>query len=224
MPLDKWRFDAILFDFDGTLANTRDDVWDALQVAATRVGGSLPNGVLANPVNLALPMAELFSKIVPSLPISLLPAFEAETTRYYREESVLPKTRFYPGMQGLLGHINAAQLPCYIVSVKEDGALRRVLALKDWNGYFNGHYSPDSLGGGTLTKTQLLQHLLQALHAEKPVYIGDSYTDILAARANNIASIGVTYGDGNTQELLCAKPDYVAHDVTELTAILCDTL
>ena len=52
------------------------------------------------------------------------------------------------------------------------------------------------------------------------VMVGDHALDILGAKANNIASIAVTYGFGNNEELRGAKPDHTANSVTELRNLL----
>ena len=35
------KYKVILWDFDGTLANTGADVWDSLEYAAGKLGGSM---------------------------------------------------------------------------------------------------------------------------------------------------------------------------------------
>lgn len=220
MPLTSWRFDAILFDFDGTLADTREDVWAALDFAARQVGGGLPAFVRANPANLALPMRQLFAGLQPRPDESQFEIFTRQTARHYRSISTLPHTQLYPGIQALLQSLGQSGVPCYIVSLKEHSALARILALKGWGQYFTGHYSPDSFTGKVYTKSQLIGRLLGRINASAPVYVGDSATDVLAARENNIPCIGVTYGDGNTRELLATQPNYIAHAATELPLLM----
>ena len=216
----RWRFDTILFDFDGTLADTQEDVWDALDNAAAEIGSKLPGEMRGNPANLAFSMKELFEMLEPPPAPEQLDAFKRETRRYYRIISDLPKTQLYPGIEKLLQRLNKAEIPCYIVSLKEHGALLRTLDLKGWHHYFSGHFSPDSFFKKSMTKSQLLAWLLSELHTKAPVYIGDSYTDVLAARENGIPCIGVTYGDGNTKKLLAAQPEYVVNEAVELEGIL----
>lgn len=219
-PLAKWKYDAVLFDFDGTLADTREDVWDALAHAAGALGSSLPVKVRQNAVNLGLPMHTLLQMLQPAPNVERLQDFEAETARYYRRTSRLPHTRLYPGIKQLLEVLRRDGIPCYIVSLKEHKALQRVLELKGWGMYFAGHYSPDSLQGQRRSKSQVLAGLLPTLGAQRPVYIGDSYSDVIAARENNVPCIGVTYGDGDTRELLAAQPYAVVESALQLEDVL----
>ena len=52
------------------------------------------------------------------------------------------------------------------------------------------------------------------------VMVGDHALDILGAKANGMASIAVTYGFGDDEELQDAQPDHVADSVTELRNLL----
>jgi phosphoglycolate phosphatase len=50
--------------------------------------------------------------------------------------------------------------------------------------------------------------------------IGDKEHDIVGAKANDIASIGVTYGAGSREEIIGAGPTYIVHSVKELERLL----
>ncbi|MYD35559.1 MAG: HAD hydrolase-like protein [Dehalococcoidia bacterium] len=52
------------------------------------------------------------------------------------------------------------------------------------------------------------------------VMVGDHALDIHGAKANNIASIAVTYGFGNNEELKQSHPDHTANSVMELRNLL----
>ena len=52
------------------------------------------------------------------------------------------------------------------------------------------------------------------------VMIGDREHDILGARSNRIASIGVTYGAGTPAELGEAGADHIVNSVAELRTLL----
>jgi phosphoglycolate phosphatase len=50
--------------------------------------------------------------------------------------------------------------------------------------------------------------------------IGDREHDIIGAKKNNIASIGVLFGYGSRKELEEANADYIVNDFEEIKAIL----
>lgn len=48
------RYSAVLFDFDGTLADTAKDVWDSVRYGFKKNGLSIPDNYAADDRNLAL--------------------------------------------------------------------------------------------------------------------------------------------------------------------------
>lgn len=215
------RYDAVLFDFDGTIACTAPDVWGSVTYAAAQLGGEIPLNVRENPANLMLPMETIFAEIQPKISMQKYDEFCALVTHHYRQISQHPKTSLYPGIMPLLEQLQQEKIPCYIVTMKEKEALERVLALKGWRSYFAKCYSPDSFAGQTKQKAELIAYLLQQLPADtKAVYIGDSYTDVQAARCCGIPCIGVCYGDGDVAKLLDEQPDYIAQTADQIIRFL----
>jgi phosphoglycolate phosphatase-like HAD superfamily hydrolase len=51
--------------------------------------------------------------------------------------------------------------------------------------------------------------------------IGDGDTDIDAGKGAGVITCGVTYGMGNKDDLITAKPDYLIEDLSQLTAYFC---
>ena len=72
-------------------------------------------------------------------------------------------------------------------------------------------------GGDGVNKTQQLERLVsQGLDAGSSIMIGDRHFDILAARANGIRSVGVTWGFADENEFSDAAPDYIVDSPAEL--------
>ena len=82
------------------------------------------------------------------------------------------------------------------------------------------------IGGDTLPEKKPhpapLHHALAKLNvnAEQCFMIGDSKNDILAAKAANIASIGLTYGYNYGESLADNNPDWCFDTFNELTQAL----
>ena len=151
------KYKVILWDFDGTLANTGADVWDSLEYAAGKLGGSLEEARVCGVRN-------------------------------------------------------------YIITLKPEEALLRILKKKGWTDLFEGCFSPDSFGEVIRSKAQVIEDVMASgqMERESVVYIGDTYSDVTAAHENHIHCIGVTYGDGDTNKLLETGPDELAANGEEL--------
>ncbi len=216
---DSLKYNAAIFDFDGTLANTAADVWKSVEYAAEKLGGHMDQDFMKDESKLGLPLPEIFRAVIPAMPEQLFKQFRDEIRRHYRTENAYAQTCLYPGIEALLLRLGRKKIPCYIVSAKPLMALERILVLKHWDGYFKAWYSQDMDNGNLVAKGELLQRLLSSeLTGLHPVYIGDTYTDAIAAREVGLDIIAAAYGDGNVERLLSENPTYVVYSATELEA------
>ena len=79
------------------------------------------------------------------------------------------------------------------------------------------------IDGTRTTKSEIIKYALdniEDLNLEESVMVGDRHYDIEGAKANNLQTIGVTYGFGSEEELKDAGATYIAHDMKELHDIL----
>ncbi len=211
------NYTAAIFDFDGTLANTAEDVWRSVAHAAEMLGGTMDPHFMENPSHLGLAPQELFRAVRPSLPAELKEVFQTEISRHYREQNTFPSTVLYPGITPLLERMKQEGIPRFIVSAKPLAALERILFQKGWEGFFSGWYSQEPEQGVRMTKSQLIVSLLNGpLSGHCSLYIGDTWTDVTAARESSIHCAGVLYGDGDTKLLLAAEPEHLVREASEL--------
>ena len=116
-----------------------------------------------------------------------------------------------------------------IATTKDDVFAREIALNADFLPYLQAVIGSDP-EGTMLRKLELIAAALVALGVPTPispnpdspriVMVGDHALDILGAKANNIASIAVTYGFGDDDELKQAEPDHMAVSVTELRQLL----
>lgn len=223
----------VLWDFDGTLADTGADVWASLAYAAGRCGGKLPEGFVCDDANLGMPMAEIFRRVEPFPGPGAFDRFDEDVRVHYRMINDYPRTRLYPGVLGLLGRLRRERIRSAIVTNKPRQALERLLEAKGWSSLFDGWITPDwpvsrldglayggcAGGSGTGTdgmdKTAMIARMIARFAATPAecVYVGDTWSDVDAAHANGVSCIAVTYGDGDTEALLARSPEHCVGDV-----------
>ena len=92
------KADAVIFDFDGVIADTREDVWDSVEYAANAVGGAVDKEFMEDTSHVALPEEELFRHINPLPPGHLFDVFCSHIKTHYRTMNQFHKTRMYPGL------------------------------------------------------------------------------------------------------------------------------
>lgn len=215
------NYRAILFDFDGTLADSREDVWLSLEYGAKQAGGMLSPTFRADSANLAYTEQEIFAFLRPSLPPERMETFCAAVRHHYRTINTFPNTRMYPGMLQLLEHCQKYALPCHIVTNKPAQPMKKILREKGWSALFETVLSPDSLPGEPRPKAELIRYLLnEGLGHRDAIYVGDTGSDVIACRENEIDCIGVLYGDGDPMELRAQNPAYLANTVDDVSRIL----
>lgn len=212
----------VLWDFDGTLANTCDDVWGSLRYAADRIGRSFSPGFEDDSGHLALPISEIVSALEPPVPLCEIASFERDVRVHYRSISTHPHTRLYTGVAELLGLLARRGVKSFIVTNKPREALERLLSLKGWTTLFDGWVASDMGKDGDYSKDQMIRIALaqSGVNGNRAVMVGDSWGDVRGAHSAGVACIGVTYGDGDKSLLLAERPDFIAGDVAQVAAIL----
>ena len=193
------------FDLDGTLARTGEDIVVAWKGALTALGRDLTNfdKVFKIGPTLEKIVYELYDDATPQLVEELMEKFKP-----LYDESGFPNTVPYPGVPELLAAIRAAGGKSYIVTNKRHHATQLIAKKFGWDRLMDGVWSYDSFGTKH-TKPELLAKLLADLKvdAADAVMVGDTKGDVDAGKANGIATIGVTYGYGTSEEVSSA--DYV---------------
>ena len=87
--------------------------------------------------------------------------------------------------------------------------------------YFKRVYGSE-LNGDLVDKTELISHIIsnEGLDNKTAVMIGDRRHDIIGAKNNGLACIGVTYGYGTREELLDSGADRLAASPSDILNIL----
>ncbi|PLS25445.1 HAD family hydrolase [Bifidobacterium imperatoris] len=216
----------VLWDFDGTLADTSHDVWASLVYAAQRSGGVMEDSYMRDDANLADSMAEIIQHVHPYPGDAYLETFDEDVRVHYRTINDFSHTEFYPGIRLILDELLEQGIRNAIVTNKPERALTRVLGNKGWTDLFDDWICPDSTSGNETNKTDMIAQMLtkHGITPRQCLYVGDTFSDVEAARDNGVASIAVAYGDGDEMALLNSGPVYVARDVTQLHDIINDVV
>lgn len=196
-----YPYDAAVFDLDGTLLNTLDDLADSTNYALSCYG--YPRRTLEEVRRfVGNGVAKLIARAVPD------GTGEEETARclaVFRAHyltNMRNKTGPYPGILSLLDRLNEAGIPVAVVSNKFDDAVKSLC-----HHYF-GDRVPVAIGeSATVRKKPAPDSALAALDAlhisaDRAVYIGDSDVDIQTAKAAGMDCISVTWGFRDAHFLL----------------------
>ena len=205
----------ICFDWDGTLADSMNlCVAEIRQALITMHLPDLPDDVLRQ-CN-----GPTFEQSLDILHIPHDRAQEYMTTRLQAELALVPTVnRLFPGVREMLLTLRKYADLC-IVSNGESAYIARCLQVFDLEGVFCR--TATSVPGRT--KGENLRALLDELHPERAVMVGDRLGDIRAGQENDLPTIAACYGFGNNAEYnqATARAESVA-DLTRMLADFCRT-
>jgi phosphoglycolate phosphatase len=196
------RFDAVLFDLDGTLLDTLEDLAGATNRALRRLG--LPtHEVSAFRTFVGEGVEMLAARVLPEE--SQTPADVARTVALIREEyghSWAVATRPYPGISELLTELERRRLPMAVLSNKPDDFTQAIVAklLSAWR-----FAAVQGALPGVAKKPDPTSALAVARALGKPpsriAFVGDTKIDVQTARAAGMTPFGALWGFRTAEEL-----------------------
>jgi phosphoglycolate phosphatase len=211
------RYDAVIFDLDGTLLDTLDDLMNATNYALEQMGfpqrtrkeveAFVGNGV-----------AKLMERAVPAgtSPEDTARALNIFKPYYARHSK--DKTAPYPGIIETLNTLRTKGCKLAVVSNKFDAAVK-VLAQDYFPGLMDLAAGENEAGGVPKKPdaTMVFQTLAAlAVTPGRAVYVGDSDVDLQTAKNAGLPCISVTWGFRDREFLLAHGADTLIDRPSEL--------
>jgi phosphoglycolate phosphatase len=208
----------ILFDLDGTLADSAPGILNALRASLHKLHIK-PYADQEHIRFIGPPLEEPFQKLY-----KLNPAKTETAVSYYREYYLnrgYKESRLYPGVGTMLEQLRKKGKRLIIATGKSEPVAEKILIHFGIADHFclirgKGSYK------NTSSKTDLVGKILAEtrISPQQVAMVGDREDDIRAGRENGITSIGVTYGYGSTEELRKAGADRLVQSVSALAQYL----
>ena len=213
------KYQAVIFDLDGTLLNTLEDLADSTNYALRQmnypertideVRRFVGNGV-----------EKLMERAVPTgtSEDDTLKALAIFKKHY--SKNMLNKTGSYEGVIDVLKVLKEKGIPAGIVSNKFDAAVK---GLRD---QFFGEYIYTAIGeSANVAKKPAPDTCIEAMKEmqigrEGTVYVGDSDVDIMTAKNSGLECISVTWGFRDEEFLLEHGATQIIHKPEELLEFL----
>lgn len=213
------RYNTVIFDLDGTLLNTLDDLRDSLNEVLTTKGYTpksleevrrfVGNGV-KNLIRMSVP-EECNDEVVTQV---------MEEFKENYKHNMQNKTRPYNGIMELLLNLYRYNYKIAIVSNKYDAAVKELART-----YF-GNLIPVAIGETPEIKRKpapdSIYTAVQELGSElsSTILVGDSETDVQTAKNAGIPCIGVTWGFRCREVLRREGADYLIDTPKELLTLI----
>ena len=191
------KFDSIIFDLDGTLWDSSDNVAEAWQIAIDKVD-YVTEVMTVEKVRSITGLAYnvIFDKLFPYL--DSIQRKELMTICAEVELDVLYKKGgdLYPGLKDTLTYLSS-KYRLYIVSNCQSGYIEVFLKLNNMAPFFLGH---QCFGTKGQPKAANIKDIVNDHQLGAPVYVGDTIGDYHAATTAGVPFIFASYGFGKVEE------------------------
>ncbi|MDR3584468.1 MAG: HAD family hydrolase [Desulfosporosinus sp.] len=214
------KFKGIIFDLDGTLVNSLEDIADSMNNVLQKYGFPshelqaykhfIGNGI-KNLVREALPKASKEEEQIRCFDLMM---------EDYRNNCT-NKTQLYDGIAELLNELTTRKMKLAVLSNKVDDLTKKVVMslLPNWNFEVVIGVSseiprkPDPLGAMLISK-QL------GISAENLIYVGDTGVDMQAANSAGAFAVGALWGFRAKEELTSNGAKYLLNHPLDLIQML----
>ena len=204
---------AILFDLDGTLLDTLGDLHASTNAVLRQFG--YPERTIDEVRRFVGNGARrLIEQAVPAGEEARVDAVLAAFQSYYAAHCDI-LTRPYPGIPELLVALGE-KYPLAVVSNKPDRAVKELASIYFLTLYARG----ESADCPRKPAPDMVMMAMQALGAEKCVYVGDSEVDVLTAKNAGVPCLSVTWGFRDEETLRAAGAEYFCHNAADLPAMI----
>ena len=212
------RHEVIVFDWDGTIADTVAQVVLAVQRSAETLGHEVPATSAIRPL-VGLGMSEILGKLWPAMPGSHHPAFIDTYRRHYFGNRQQVDIAF-EGIPALLAQLAGRGRRLAVATGKSRAGLDRSLEITGLGSWFEASRCAEE--GTSKPDPWMLRSLADEMEVrpEQMVMVGDTTYDIDMAHAFGCQSIGVYYDTGTPAVLQRSQPTALAASVAELTRLL----
>jgi len=211
----------VIFDLDGTLLNTIEDLGAAAN-HALQLGGYPTHSMASYPYFVGNGVRRLMTRVLPE--DAREPATVDRVLKYfmdYYDEHNTDYTKPYDGMPELLQDLRDMGVAMAVASNKYQRAVTKIIS----------HFFPDipwvavvgqQDGVNVKPDPSIVFNILAQAHIAKAdtLMVGDSAVDMEAARRACIDSVGVTWGFRSEKELVESYASVIVHNPIDILDVV----
>lgn len=211
------HYDLLIFDWDGTLMDSAGVIVDSIQRACEDIGLAAPSDRASRQI-IGLGLIQALQALLPDLPADDYPRLvERYRHHYLGRDDDIP---LFAGVVDGIGQLHASGFQLAVATGKSRLGLERALAssgLREW-------FAATRCADQTHSKPHpaMVLELIAELDADpaRTLVIGDTSHDLLMASNAGVASLGVTYGAHEPDDLSPHTPLALMNNFAEVHAWL----
>ncbi len=210
----------IIFDFDGTLGDTRRNIVTTMQMTIEEL--HLPNRSEDEcAATIGLPLAECFRTLFPDIQEELIPRCAETYRRFFNENLKNIHPEAFPGVVETLSVLHQKGFTLTIASSRSRNSLMeltRNMGIADYISYLLG---ADDVKEAKPNPEPVLKTLADMhFDANETVVVGDMPVDILMGTNAGARTCGVTWGNGTKDELENVGANFIIDKIEDILTIV----
>lgn len=211
-------YKLLIFDWDGTLANSIGRIVESMHAASDRTGFARRDDYAVKGI-IGLGLPEAIRSLYPEIDDEALVLFR----QHYADHYIALEAEPSPLFEGVVDTLQALRAEGYQLAVATGKARRgldRVLKAHGWEDYFDITRAADETASKPhpLMLEQILSHC--GARPEQALMVGDSSFDLQMARNARMGSVAVSYGAQTIEALQAFEPRLAIDHFPELHAWL----
>jgi len=210
------NFDAVLFDFDGTVADTGEGVFLCVRHAIEVHGLKQPSDSEIRRF-IGPPMIVSYRTLYPQLCDDEIQSLMQSYREKYAEVG-LYKYKLYDGITELLRKLNEAGIKTAVASSKPQEALTNIIKVSGIDKYFDCIVGADKNYTDS-DKATIIEEAIRRTEVtdrSRVLMVGDRKYDIVGAHKAGVACAAVLFGYGSREEFDEYKADYIVESFKEV--------
>lgn len=209
----------VIFDFDGTIADTSKSILGSIQYVQKQMG--LPEISYEQKLShIGPPMEESYARNF-GLSGDLLEKAVSLHKEYAVKKGFL-EVQIYSGIPELLQSLKANGRLVAVATLKNQTTVERIINHFELTDFFD--FVKGTLPGKNTDKSALIKSCIKKFNAKESecIIVGDSIYDAVGAKELGVDFVGVTYGFGfrSQQEISVLKGAYSCNSATELQELI----
>jgi phosphoglycolate phosphatase len=216
------RIRNILFDLDGTLTDPAEGIVRCIQYSLSTLNLRCPSATELTSY-IGPPLRQCFTAMCNSSDEALIERAVALYRERFSTKGLFENT-VYADVPQMLAELQAMSYRLFVATSKPKVYAEKILQHFSLAEYFVEIHG-NELDGRLDDKAELIRELLEqhSLWSDETIMVGDRKHDVIAARRNDVVSLGVTYGYGSKAELieagvghLCRQPLEIVSQIKEI--------
>jgi beta-phosphoglucomutase len=213
-------FEAVIFDWDGTLADTRQVVVASFQKALREIGCDISDEFIERRIGIGATVT--FREILRAAQVQFDEALIARLLerKVQTEIELTREVKLFPGAHALLEALHGKR-QLGLASMNNRRVITHLLSALDLEGFFDAVLTAEDISRSKPNPEIFLKcaaHLKTA--PKRCVVVEDSIFGVEAAKAAGMGCVAVLTGVYGEAELVKAKPDLIVKSLREKSRVL----